>query len=208
MDVLFHPLPDPKWKGNSVVDDDKTTQLGTETEPTKVDDSQQPPANNQPVDDNTDWKAEAEKWKALSRQNEQKWRDATKAKEPSKTDDAPASDRDAIMAEIRAEMAHEKAMDRLELAAEKASLNLDDVKEFISVDKFVTDGAVDVNAINEFVQKIAPKQPKFAQNVGVGPQGGGSAPTIDQQIAEAEKARDFLKVIALKQQKVREQAGK
>jgi hypothetical protein len=49
----------------------------------------------------------------------------------------------------------------------------------LDTSKFLADGEVNESAINEFVAGFAgtaPKTPKFAQNIGIGPQSDSRAP--------------------------------
>lgn len=87
---------------------DDTTDTGTATEPTEVEQTE------------PDWRAEAEKWKTLSRQNEA--RAKANAEKASKFDEAEeARKTDLQKAEERAAAAEQRAAEAV-LRAEKASI--------------------------------------------------------------------------------------
>lgn len=190
---------------------ESTKQAGTDTEPTGEDATTDQTSQQSPEDRIKALEADVAKWTALSRKHEGAAKAALKAAEKAPTE--PAQETPAPpdpVAALRAEMVLEKAQDKLDAAAAKAGVDLSDLLEFVKVEKFVDDGRVDTDAITEFVTKFAakaPKAPKFAQGIGVGPQGNG-APSIDQRIAEAEKARNMHEVIRLKREKARIQAAK
>jgi hypothetical protein len=142
----------------------ETDVQGNATETTSTEAS----AGSEQEHDAAYWKAEAEKWKALSRKNEKK---ATEKPAPKTSETSSTSD---PMAQFRAEMAREKAQDKFEVAAEKFGVDLSDVMDYVALDAFLDGTKVKTDAINEFVGRFATKKSKFAQNVGVGPQGGGS----------------------------------
>ncbi|GII83287.1 hypothetical protein Ssi03_12770 [Sphaerisporangium siamense] len=139
------------------------------------------PAPNQEVGSEvTDWKAEAEKWKHFARTHETNWKKASGEVEELRK--AHMTDAERAVADARAQGAREalesvvqqRAQDRLDVAASKAGVDLTPVKELLDVNKFIADGAVNETAISEFVARFsetAPKGPRFAQGLGIGPQG-------------------------------------
>ncbi|MEU7366630.1 hypothetical protein AB0B92_13705 [Streptomyces hygroscopicus] len=163
----------------------------------------QPPAQG----DTTDWKAHAREWEKRAKAN------AKAAEELEKLRRQNLSEQDKAVeeAEVRGRTAAAKdygtklAQARFEAAAAQAGVNLAEVAEFISVAQFVgEDGEVDDKAIKAAVAKFA----KLAPAKGAGRSGGdfsggsGDQPTsIDKQIEEAQKRRDFATVIRLKRQK-------
>lgn len=168
------------------------------------------------VEDSKDWKAEAEKykadaekWKAMSRKNEDSYKNASSEldvfKQSNLTEsekalaDAKAEGRNAALAELM----HERAQDKLEVAAATAGVDVSDLVEDLNMNRFISDNNVDADAINSFVQKIAEKpgrkavdKGKPASQLGVGPQGVVPAQLTQsdlskmspKQIVEAEKA--------------------
>lgn len=69
---------------------------------------------------------------------------------------------------------------RMEYAALKAGTEVSDaIKDYLNPDAFMdTDGRPDQQAIDGFVQTLRPAErpPLYAQNIGLGPQGGGGSP--------------------------------
>lgn len=152
------------------------------------------------VETEVDWKAEAEKakadaekWKAMSRKNEDNFKSASS--KLSEYEKANLSDSEKILAEATeagrnaalSEMLNERAQDKLESAAAKAGVELDSILEDLNMGRFVADGSVNTDAINDFVNRFADvgsrKQDKgkTASELGVGPQG-----TRPQQLTQAD----------------------
>lgn len=155
------------------------------------------------------WQAEAEKWKAQSRKHETEYKKLAKATKPAEKPQAEATSPSDEVAKLRAEWAREKAQDKLDAAAAKAGVDVSDILDFVAVDKFIDGTSVDVESINDFVGKFAAKQPKapeFAQDIGVGPQAGGStqlgkddlARMSPQEIVKAEKEGRFNHLLGRK----------
>ncbi|SFI82017.1 hypothetical protein SAMN05216275_10580 [Streptosporangium canum] len=147
-----------------------------------------PPSPNQGVgsDADTDWEAEAKKWKHFARTHEANWEKASKELE--KLNEANMTDAERTVAEAKElgrrealeSVAKQRAQDKLETAAAKAGVDLTPVLEALDVSKFVAEGDVNAQAINNFVAQVAsqfapPKGPKFAQGLGIGPQGSSAA---------------------------------
>lgn len=91
-----------------------------------------------------------------------------------------------------------------------------DAYKFLDLDKFEVgdDGEVDDKAITAALDDLVKQKPYLAVQDGKRFQGGAdggarkeSSKSIDDQIAEAEKARNFQLAIALKQQKAAEAAS-
>lgn len=183
------------------------TETGTEGSDNGTQE-QTPPQTE--VKDAAYWEAEATKWQSLSRQNEKKWKDATKPatqQEPAPKDEAkPTVD---PLEQYRTERVRDKARDKFETYAETLEADLNEVMKHVSIEAFIDDDSVKADEIKAYVERFAPKKAgKFAQGVGVGPQGGGNSPTIDQRIAEAQKVGDTRGVIALKREKALSNSAK
>jgi hypothetical protein len=87
---------------------------------------------------------------------------------------------------VKTAVAEATAKTYFENAVANSGLELDEsMMDFFKVDKFVSEGKADKAAINDFVGRFAPKQKKFAQGVGVGPQSNGKA----GQLTRADMAR-------------------
>lgn len=130
--------------------------------------------------DSTDWRKEAEKWKALSRKHE----DAEKALKSklAQLEQASMSDAEKAAAAARKEgetSALRKVSERLARAELKAQAAEKGVKlpplDALNLAKFTTeDGDPDEEAIADFVSSLTPVGKKFAdpKDLGIGPQGG------------------------------------
>lgn len=196
----------------------------TATEPTTappVDPAgQQPPATGE---DGTDWKKHARDWERKSKDNakrlsdvEQQFAAVRKALGLEGEEDLPEHAQAKLSeAEKRAEEAETRA---LELAYENtvsriaATVNAD-AEALLDSDSFraaVTEELgddFDDRELRAAVTKVAKefaKKPRFAAQRGASRSGAdftgspGAPPNIDQQIADAEKNRDFGRAIALK----------
>ncbi|MET8164694.1 hypothetical protein ABZT34_10600 [Streptomyces sp. NPDC005329] len=124
--------------------------------------------------------AEVDKWKSLSRTNEQRWKDASaerdQLKQTGMTDAekaieaAKAQARSATLAEYGTRLAD------AELRAQAAKVGVElPPAEFLNLTKFVgEDGSVNADVIGTFVSSL-PKpvaEPEFDQGLGLGRQGG------------------------------------
>lgn len=145
----------------------------------------------------TDWQAEAEKWKTLSRKHEKNWQKLTGEVEDLRK--AQMTDAEKAIAEAEGRgrqaalesIAAERAQLKLETAAAKAGVDIAPVLGVIDVSKFVTDGDVNADAIGDFVSQLSaqfaqPNEPKFPQGLGIGPQASQSKPG---QLTRADMAR-------------------
>lgn len=172
-----------------------TADMGATTEATATD------VETTTVEETVDWKAEAEKakadaekWKAMSRKNEDNFKSASS--KLSEYEKANLTDSEKILAEATeagrnaalSEMLNERAQDKLESAAAKAGVELDSILGDLNMGRFVADGSVNTDAINDFVNRFADvgnsrKQDKgkTASELGVGPQG-----TRPQQLTQAD----------------------
>lgn len=186
-----------------------TTQNDQQTPPALVQDTPAPsPAQNQQVGNEGTlefWKAEAEKWKSLSRKHETNWEKATKElrryEQANMTDAerAIAEAREAARQEVLASVVPQRVQDKLEAAAAKAGVDLSPLLPRLDVGAFVENGDVNQAAIAEFINQVAEqfggsrKEPRFAQNLGIGPQGNGSNPA---QLTRADLSRMTPREIA------------
>jgi hypothetical protein len=182
---------------------------------------QQPDAS---ATDEVDYQAETEKWKALARKHETTAKANKKALDALQRSAQPA-DGEPTTEDLQAQLTeHQEAREAAEArAAELAygntinrvagTLNLDaeallDSGSFRDAvaeeldDDFTDD---DLKAAVTKVGKQYAKNPRFAKTVGASRSGGefngapASPASIDQQIAEATKAKNFPLAIALKQ---------
>lgn len=150
--------------------------------PEPASDSSPEPTTTPPAEPDRDWKAEADKWKALSRKHENanaqaiKELEAIRASQMTDTEKAIAEaekrGREATMKELGSQIAEAK----LRAAAAGKVADVDALIELVDIAKFVTAEGVDDNAIAATIErfaKVAPAQPappKFG-NVELGPQG-------------------------------------
>jgi hypothetical protein len=159
----------PKWM-------DRMTEMNTETASTDTTSTGTPPE----TPDVATLQAEVDKWKALSRKNEDRFKatsaeldqfrqesmsDADKAIEAAK-----AEGRNAALAEVGTRIAD------AELRAQAAAAGVElPSAEFLNMSRFIgSDGSVDSDAVTAFVSSL-PKPaagPAFRQDIGLGRQGG------------------------------------
>ncbi|MER5441133.1 hypothetical protein [Streptomyces sp. NPDC002790] len=133
--------------------------------------------------------AEVEKWKSLSRKNEDRFKQASTEldgfRQSSLSDHekaleaARAEARKAVVGEFGTRLAEAE----LRAHAAKAGVDLPGL-EYLNVGSFVTDdGAVNGDAIGQFVSSL-PKpveKPEFAQGLGLGRQGGTGVPQLTRE---------------------------
>lgn len=162
-----------------------------------------------PAQEETDWKAMARQWEKRAKEN------SKAADELEKLRAASMSEQEKAVAAAKAEGATEASKTfggRLAAAEFKAAvaakgLDLGDALDLIDTTKFVDDkGDVDEAEIKKAVTKLA----KIAASKGPGTSGGdfgggngGGAPArnLDEQIAEAQKNKNFALAISLKRQR-------
>jgi len=167
-----------------------------------------PPAPPATGGEGTDWKAEARKWEGRAKGNQTAVDELAtlKAANMSEQEKAVTAAEKAGRTAAIAEAAPQIAQARLEAAAARAGVDLSEFAEFIDLKKFVgEDGQVDDKAIKAAVTKFAKLAPPGAGRSGGDMGGGGGSgdqsASLDKQIEEATKARDFPRVIRLKRQK-------
>ncbi|SDM46570.1 hypothetical protein SAMN04487981_101610 [Streptomyces sp. cf386] len=168
-----------------------------------------PPAATPPAGgDGTDWKAEARKWEDRAKANKtaadelEALKAANMSEQEKAVKAAKADGRTAALAEAAPQIAQA----RLEAAAARAGVDLGEFAEFIDLTKFVGDGGqVDDKAIQAAVTKFSKLAPKGAGRSGGDMGGGGGSGdqggSIDKQIEDATKARNFAEVVRLRRLK-------
>lgn len=135
-------------------------------------------------DDTTDWKAEAEKWKATSRKHEQRAKDnAAAAKERDElkrqgmSDAEKAADEAAAKAraEERTRLAGKLARQGFLAAAAGRVPNAAEVADDLNLSRYVAeDGEVDEKGLAELVDRLAPKGTGGNGNGDGGKSGNGA----------------------------------
>lgn len=133
-------------------------------------------------------------------------------------DDKPDAEeiRRAAREEAQAETLKDRVLDKIEA---KAAAKFADPEDAVALlgrrsDEFIDGKRVDVDAIVEALDELLEKKPHLAKQAkgrrnpdpdrsqGAGKGGNSGAGDIDEQIAEAQKARDYKKVIRLQNQKL------
>lgn len=174
-----------------------------------------------------DWQAEAEKYKALARKHEQRAKENRKALAEAQAAGKPAEGEPSLD-DLRAQLdevttAREAAearavelayRDTVRTAASTIGADAEallDSQSFRDAVADELDEDFDDDDLREAVAKVAKdfaKKPRFAaRQPAAGRSGGdftggpGARASIDQQIADAEKNRDFATAIALKRQR-------
>lgn len=158
--------------------------------------------------DVTDWKAHSREWEKRAKANAnaatelEKLKAANMSEQEKAVTEAEKAGRTAALAEAIPQIAQA----RLEAHAARAGVDLSEFAEFIDLTKFVgEDGQVDDKAIKAAVTKFAKLAPPGAGRSGGDMGGGGGSgdqnASLDKQIEDATKARDFPRVVALKRRK-------
>ncbi|GAA3191809.1 hypothetical protein [Nonomuraea roseoviolacea] len=121
--------------------------------------------------------SETDKWKSLSRANEARWKAASAELEAAM---AKSAELEQALADTRRDHALTLADTHLQHAAQQRGMKLPpEAVSKLNMSAFLTEeGTADLDSINEFVSSLgaAAKKPTFAQNVGIGPQGGTDTP--------------------------------
>ncbi|QFQ97453.1 hypothetical protein F9278_15915 [Streptomyces phaeolivaceus] len=158
--------------------------------------------------DSTDWKALARQWEKRAKDNKGAADELATLKASQMSDQEKAVAEAETRGRTAAALEHGKelAASRFEAAAAKAGVNLGDATDLIDTARFVDkDGKVDNDAITAAVKKLAKLAPKGAGRSG-GDMGGGSGSgdqgaSLDKQIEEATRKRNFPEVVRLKRLK-------
>ncbi|GAA3537215.1 hypothetical protein GCM10022419_016330 [Nonomuraea rosea] len=152
-----------------------------------------------------DWEAEAKKWQHFSKKHEANWKKASE--ELDRLNQANMTDAERAIADAKeqgrlealASVTAERVQDKLEAAAAKAGVDLAPLLSHIDISKFAAeDGGVNQTAIGDFVTQLSaqfagPKEPRFAQGLGIGPQSDQRAPG---QLTRADLKRMSAREIA------------
>jgi hypothetical protein len=149
----------------------EASQQSTDTTPTNEVDVQKL------IEERDKWqhfaRVHEDKWKALSQETEE-LRRANLSEADRAIADAEARGRQAAAAEFGGTLAEAELRTQAALAGAEIP---ETVSQYLDINRFVgSDGMPDKAAIASFVSSLspAPKQPRFPQNVGIGPQGGGT----------------------------------
>lgn len=135
-----------------------------------------------PTESDTDWKAEAEKWKGLARKHETNWKAASSERD--KLAQAQMTESEKAIEEARAEgrqaalseVGRDLATAHLAAQAAKAGVTIPQgLAAVMDVSRLLNeDGMPDEAAISSLVDSFAsstPTAPAYSQGLGIGPQG-------------------------------------
>ena len=150
-----------------------------------------PDAPDQPADKpdtgppaEPDWKAEAEKFKALARKQEERAKanakavselDQLKAATMTDLEKAIKEAKTATKAEVLAEVGTARAADaiRFSVGDRLPETELESLLEDLNLARFLTDeGAVNKEKVTEYIGRIAPVKSNGVPDLGQGPRGG------------------------------------
>jgi hypothetical protein len=202
MAAFFHART-PKWMGGSMSDDNLNTSTGNEPGQ-----STETPQDQTPTLESL--QAEVDKWKSLSRTNEQRWKDASAERDSLKQagmsdaekalDAARAEGRNAALSEVGTRLAEAE----LRALAASAGVELPPA-DYLNMNRFVSDGQVNADALTEFVSSLPKRDapPAFRQDIGLGRQGSPGANQLSRADlsqmtpAEINKARQEGRLDAL-----------
>lgn len=165
-----------------------------------------PPAPPATGGDGTDWKAEARKWEDRAKANKTAVDELATLKAANMSEQEKAVTEAETRGRTAAAATYGQKLASAEFRAACAAAHIDlgEAAEYIDVSRFVADdGEVNVTAIKSAVTKFSKLATKGAGRSGADLSGGSGdqAHSLDKQIEEATKARDFQRVIALKRQK-------
>lgn len=197
-------MSEPTNNGNTAPADTNPAQQQTPPPPAQ---------NNEPKGPQTveEALAEVEKWKNLSRTNEQRWKDASKERDDLKAATMTDAEKaiEAAKQEARnsayAEVGSRLVESELRAAAVTAGVQLPSF-EFLNTTQFVgTDGLPNADRIKTFVESLpkAATGPEYSQDLGLGRQGSSVAGQLSRADlanmtpAEIQKARSEGRLDAL-----------
>ncbi|WP_333770938.1 hypothetical protein, partial [Streptomyces sp. IBSBF 2435] len=172
-----------------------------------------------PVPEATDMAAEVEKWKALSRQNEQRAKDnAAAAQKLQEIEDAAKTEAQRLA--DRATAADERAAAATKLATSAtvqalAATSFEDAEDAVGArdwSAYVKDGVIDTESIKtelaavlaakpHWAKATGPRQPRPDPSQGARP-GGPVGGDLNTQIAEAKAKGDWKTVLRLENSKL------
>lgn len=158
---------------------------------------------------------DAARWKALSRQNEQRAKDnADAAKKLADYEAANQTASEKVAAELEKAKAAHSAMVKRAVSAEIKSYaanmfaDPEDAAAFLDSSKYATsDGDINTSAVQEDLKELLTRKPHLAKQTGPktpapdpsqGAKPDGTAPTLDERIAEAENKGDWKTARELK----------
>jgi hypothetical protein len=156
--------------------------------------------------DGTDWKAEARKWEGRAKANHTEL-ETLRAANMSDQEKAIAEAEKKGRTAAATEYGQKLAAAEFRAAVAAAGIDLGEAAEYIDVTRFVgDDGEVNVTAIKAAVtkfSKLAPARGAGRSGGDMGGAGGSGDQTasLDKQIEDATKARNFSEVIRLKRQR-------
>ncbi|MFI1409407.1 hypothetical protein ACH4Y0_05675 [Streptomyces sp. NPDC020707] len=155
-----------------------------------------------------DWKSESRKWESRAKENKDAAEELAALKASQLSDQEKAVSEAEKRGRTAAAIEHGKelATARFEAAATKAGVDLGEAAELIDTARFVDkDGKVNTDAITTAVKKLSKLAPKGAGRSGGDMGGGGGsgdqAASLDKQIEDATKSRNFAEVVRLKRLK-------
>ncbi|WNI16621.1 hypothetical protein [Actinacidiphila sp. ITFR-21] len=165
-----------------------------------------------------DLQAEVDKWKALSRQNEQRAKDnAAAAARLAEIEDAAKTDAQRLTDQLKAADDRATAATRLATSSTVQALaaaGFEDAEDAVGArdwSKFVTDGVIDTEGIKAELTALLAAKPHWAKATGPrlprpdpsqGPRPGALPGDLTAQIAEAKAKGDWKKVVSLENSKL------
>ncbi|MGW3232465.1 hypothetical protein [Kitasatospora sp. NPDC001095] len=171
--------------------------------PSAPDPEGQPPSTSQTLPTVEQLQTEVDKWKALSRTNEKRWNDtsaeldALRQEQMTEAEKATEKIRADTRTAVLAEMGPQLVEAAITTEAAKAGIEIGDLR-FTDLNQFLDqDGKVNRDLVGEFVKSRSGDKPLYAQNLGLGRQGGPGAGQLSRgdlsrmtpkEIQEARKA--------------------
>jgi hypothetical protein len=186
-----------------------------EAEPAATPPVPEPPQAPEPKD----WQAEAEKWKALSRENENKAKANSVAakrlaeiEDQQKTETERLTDRLTKAEERAATAARAAVAARVEALAAGQFADPQDAVDALGTDFLTEDGTVDPDAIRAALDALLERKPHWAKAAGTGPRTPRPDPSqgprpggtvgIDDRIREAKAKGDWKTALSLENSKL------
>ncbi|MCC5580591.1 hypothetical protein IMZ11_33735 [Microtetraspora sp. AC03309] len=135
--------------------------------------------------------------------------DKAQADQQSENEKAIAKAREETRTEVLTEVRRERLLDKIEVLAAGKFADPEDARLRLAsrVDEFITDGQVDVKAIEGALAALLKDKPhlagggrRFEGGGDGGPRGGGKQPTLEERIREAESKGDWKTARQLKTQ--------
>lgn len=186
------------------------------------------PAGNEGSSGMDKLKADVEKWKSLSRQNEDKWKSASAAqKELEELKKANLSEQERLVEDAKTSARAEALKDfgsrlvgaeiRAKVGSRLTDEKLSGLMEGMALEKFLTEaGEVNTDKVASFVLAILPEAPDGGAPAGTGLNGvqgakedpNGGREDIDSLIAAARKRGDVREALRLNNLKLMEAMNK